>query len=799
MKGTKMRHTALLLIMMAFWACSRIENPVQNTIHEKINVNISLSIAEEQGHSKSVNDPQEIVQAGDVIKNIWIIQFNGTSDDSRVLGEPVYIKDFSNFNGEISLVATDKPCKIYFVANTYEEIGEFPVDQWTTIGQLKQLKKVVADETGVFGIESEGKEHIIFSGNTTIDKLDQSTGPINGILKRNIARAIIKVVNNAQSDNLKIKSIQLCNVPSISFYTTDNSEASEIFPALNSFSKVNYSIKEWNSGANEMEYIAYLPVNKRGKTGSADEKQKNSLAPDGSTYLLVTATYGDEGYPLTYTFYLGADLINDHNIESNKSYEYTFTIKSKGDADTDSRIKDWGLVDFTDEEKYQLSNCYIINPMPNGTEKRNFRIPIKRALQFWGDGANVLYEDSDYHSLRNGAEWRCFILASDFEITDDKFRIVKGNGNSNTDKYFEFEVGPGTQGNVIIAVGHTKDNLYSVSWSWHLWITDYDPNACLEYGDGNSGQYIYAVTNGSVHRYEGTYWKNNRKAYIMDRNIGSFSPSSYPYDNIGFVYYQYGRKDPFFFSAQIYKYPNNGSKARFSAVKYEDANTNENNVNTIAYSVMNPLSFIGGKTASNDGEGSARETWTHDNKYVNSKYVWLDPQTAPSATNEGGKSIFDPCPPGFRLPDNTIWNDWKAQGKKDKTTGTITYNNEITTNVFSGNTDNILISDTYKRGFQSYLAIKGEQYWPYGDGSNIPSQVVYYPACGYLYQTSGKISNDSNSSSEWWGFVWSEDPHSSSPGLGLAHTFQPDNIVNSTNHRRARGMPVRCIRDLKWN
>jgi hypothetical protein len=107
---------------------------------------------------------------------------------------------------------------------------------------------------------------------------------------------------------------------------------------------------------------------------------------------------------------------------------------------------------------------------------RSFRIPITRAIEFWGDGSSEpKYENDVDYSLRNNAEWRCYILASDFVIDPSKFRIVKDHGKSGDDPYFEVSVAPGVRGNVIVGVGHTNDATRSISWSWHLWIVDDSP------------------------------------------------------------------------------------------------------------------------------------------------------------------------------------------------------------------------------------------------------------------------------------------------------------------------------------
>lgn len=779
------RVTIFLFIMGLLAGCHRVESPSLVLPGEVVEVSASFVVASD-GDTKGVNDPESISSPADVIKNLWIVQYNGTDDDAKVLGEPTYIRDFSTFDGSVNLVATAGKSSIYFVANTFESEGEFPVYKGSTIADLKRYKRQIRTEMDLFSAGDSDDFHLIFNGYQEFDKIDGET-VINGELKRNLAKLNIDVVNQASAgDGLKIRAVQLMSVPSVSYYVTSVPEVVAPFPSTKDFTKLNYAEVPWNEGEDQMNIVSYVPVNMRGKDLKSDsESLKNKYAPDGSTYLLVSATYQDDGrdYPITYTFYLGENMTNDYNLAPNNSYHYTFVIKSKGDADSDYRISDWGVVDFTDEDKYPLSNCYILNPMPSGTDMRSFRIPIKRAIEFWGDGSSEpKYENDVDYSFRNNAEWRCYILASDFVIDPSKFRIVKDHGKSGDDPYFEVTVAPGVRGNVIVGVGHTKDATRSISWSWHLWITDYDPSSALQLGEGEWG--IYPVTNGSVHRYKGTFWNSNTSAYIMDRNLGSFSPEVYPVDNFGLVYYQYGRKDPFF-QKNLYKYPE-GATLKFATVDYSEAN--EVSGNGMAYSVNNPLSIIKG-----GAESGETYTWLKSgDKYsplpFKSSIMWHDPYA-----DADSKSIFDPCPPGYRVPPRNVWSDFVAQGSVGNESIT-SRNNKPTTNAFTSNGNYLLKPEDYTRGFRPFDELKGLQYWPWSDANpDIPQQVVYIPASGYLHQTSGAISNHGNSSSEKWSFLWAETASSQYSGYG--YTAQPNHLSASNTTHRSRGLPVRCVTD----
>ena len=170
----------------------------------------------------------------------------------------------------------------------------------------------------------------------------------------------------------------------------------------------------------------------------------------------------------------------------------------------------------------------------------------------------------------------------------------------------------GVAGNALVAI---YDDRGTPIWSWHIWVTPYEK---VLYRNG---------TNGRLQNYAGHTW--------MDRNLGALSTIKNDNDARG-VYYQWGRKDPFVTSVA------DGGTAPIR----RDMGTALN----IDQSVENPTVFF---------TNQADNTWNGGGPLP---ALW-------QAT--GGKTLFDPCPSGWRLPEKTAWDTfkWSISFNWDSSTG----------------------------------------------------------------------------------------------------------------------------------
>lgn len=254
-------------------------------------------------------------------------------------------------------------------------------------------------------------------------------------------------------------------------------------------------------------------------------------------------------------------------------------------------------------------------------------------------------EYDQYTDITGGGETaNCYIINA---AGDYKFPIIKGNGQKGVIRSGETATITGAvsasvvwqdativesvgikngyvifstkssipNGNALLAV---KDNTGKILWSWHIWSTSY------KLGSGDI----------RVYNYPGT-----RSYMMMPLNLGSISTtttSSTQRIKDSGVYYQWGRKDP------------------FSAQQSFAKGTN----GTLDLSIANPNTYY---TWNNGGD------WCSERRYDwwdkgSSTYNIANSSASDASIICGGKTIYDPCPPGYRVPPDDAFTIFSKTG-----------------------------------------------------------------------------------------------------------------------------------------
>jgi len=258
------------------------------------------------------------------------------------------------------------------------------------------------------------------------------------------------------------------------------------------------------------------------------------------------------------------------------------------------------------------------------------------------------------------------------------------------------------KGNAVIAA---KDASGTILWSWHIWLTDQP-----------QGQVYY-----------------NNAGTMMDRNLGATSATPGDVCALGLLY-QWGRKDPLLGSSS--------SVAASSTITWPSAVQSDALTGTIEYSIVNPTTFIYRNEVNCD--------WYYTGSTETDNTRWTESYT--------DKSIYDPCPFGWRVPDggeNGVWS--KALGSSSDFSHTFSENRGMD---FSG----VLGADSS----------------------------IWYPASGVLNETNGVFAVAGD-----WGFYWSAT-HPDSASSPNAYTFSfylASKVMLQRSGSRAYGLSVRCVQE----
>lgn len=194
---------------------------------------------------------------------------------------------------------------------------------------------------------------------------------------------------------------------------------------------------------------------------------------------------------------------------------------------------------------------------------------------------------------------------------------VSGNGSEGV---VVVRLADGKEGNAVVAARDGD----RIVWSWHVWVTDYDPEADI---------FEWTDANGITYKY-------------MDRNLGALSAEKYSKESLGLMY-QWGRKDPFpggddvEFQIQKRIYDINGNQIY---MKIEERPTyNDNTSTNLQLAIEHPDVFYGAPSSS-----WPVVDWLTDKAALQNNDLWGGKTNA--------KTVYDPCPEGWRIP--AAGNGW---------------------------------------------------------------------------------------------------------------------------------------------
>lgn len=235
-------------------------------------------------------------------------------------------------------------------------------------------------------------------------------------------------------------------------------------------------------------------------------------------------------------------------------------------------------------------------------------------------------------------------------VWQDAHNLVTNIGVYNT-SYIRFYVDPEMicQGNAVIAA---KNSSGTILWSWHIWVTDQTMTTHSRWGYSFMPVNLGWCDGGSI-----TYGRREFQVrFVQDgSNITRGTFTTYQNQNgssttlLGnCTYYQWGRKDPMV-PAKGTSDNVNDNKTVYLASGESTNTINIAKINeftpTIGWSIQNPDRLL---LADSHGTDYEYDDWlrtTHFNNLWNTKSA----ETGSNVTAKG-KTVYDPCPPGYLVP-----------------------------------------------------------------------------------------------------------------------------------------------------
>ena len=297
-------------------------------------------------------------------------------------------------------------------------------------------------------------------------------------------------------------------------------------------------------------------------------------------------------------------------ILENEGDERYYDLSSLHEFEVDENI------DKSEISTFKLANCYVVAPNELKDENGNdiydgycFLATVigNGESGIISSGAQTLYPTSEsIKPVSAHLLWESQLgLITDIELKYGYVRFKLSDSSA--------------RGNAVIAV---YDKAGKVLWSWHIWISDHPEELPVTIGE-------HTIT-------------------VLDRNIGATAATCNSADGAlatyG-LYYQWGRKDPSM-GPPSYNY----SPINLNTLPYYDFSSDEktaaevvqfaqptlqNGVENPMYLVMptgQPLSYI--------------FNWT----YQRYDFLWGYNE----ATGMTTKTIYDPCPYGYRVPSSEL-------------------------------------------------------------------------------------------------------------------------------------------------
>ena len=417
------------------------------------------------------------------------------------------------------------------------------------------------------------------------------------------------------------------------------------------------------------------------------------------------------------------------------------------------------------------ANCYVISA------PGHYRIPLVygNAIENGATNANayishaptgnsdVLYNFQDHagHAIDNpwiektnggansGVDGAEVVWADAANLVHLSSTPISHDASGNAFLDFEVKQSDIQSGNAVVAV---KKNGTTV-WSWHLWFAPKDALDKIKVTNHQNVDYYFTkeALGWKPTQWSGSTYDKARTVKVkVEQTVANSGTKQTAVINItqnpgnvkkgATTLYQFGRKDAF-------------PGVATSDLKAGSITENAGDNMTIMNNIQNPDKFyIYGSSL-----------WTNYGYYN----LWSADNTVTGGYNQGNdnpvvKTVYDPCPVGFKMPANNAFTGFTTTG----------LNSTSQSEMNVDGTDNW---QTYQNNF-------GHNFWT----SSSKTGTINFPASGLRSLNAGSLSSVGND-----GYYWSAVPRNTNYGCYL--DFDSGNVDPLSINPRTSGFAVRAV------
>ena len=715
MKQTRICTLALLAGLLSFCSCGKDERGAgqPGETGQKVSLEIPIEVLgmEQVDGVKATRLAKDADESK--IYSLYVVQFNGTSPSSKVVAQGAVSRDSENKVSFAAFSAVNNngtPGRVYVIAN-------FTPSVTTGSTTLEAFEMMTAPYLPTTSVPLSG---LPMCGYADFDPGSVTTAPTI-TLTAMVAKLVVKYTvadANLFKEGATV-AIKLRNAASGTAFGTPTD-----YNVANNPTGLTYvaDIMVGNTGET---YTYYVPENISGANSAVSTWKERSVKniPTGThpLYFEIMGRTKDDKKTVTIASFIGdTSKPTEFNVRRNTVYTVTATINNLDTVDerilvyTNLSYKDDGITPAT-------ANCYIVT----GANTAYAFDATKR-----GNGAenpsDPCFATINYSTLPD------LFTAKSARVlwqTDGTSSVIKGDILLYDGKVL-FTTGAASQGNAVIGLFDGYNGTGTCLWSWHIWKLSSAP------GTVDCVKTPYPATASANFK-------------MMDRNLGAYNNTPGDVGSIGFMY-QWGRKDPFPGSgAWSDTEPNNIYGTYINASDGTGIWSGPYTIQTVgtsaiygteAWAVKHPTVFI--KSNSDD-----MTDWY--NGGAGNACLWGTPWQATGSVNpyngrQGKKSIYDPCPIGYRVPPQDTWDKAACTSFAD---------------------NGIFLKDM------------------------VPTGTFWFPAAGIRNRTSEAFGSVSQS-----GHYWS----SSSAGNNIIYTgyfnfTKSESVYPSIRGSRSFGFSVRCV------